>query len=208
MIKDLYIIRHGEAAHHIGEALTGGWTNSGLTDKGRRQAEEAGKKLAPVLKGKSFDFYCSDLERAWDTADVIGRFIEKEPMAFRELRELNNGDAANLSRQEAEKIFIPAREPMMDWVPYPNAESWRMLNNRVFEFMDRIDETSKETVVAVTHGGTAIAIINWWLELDDQHISKTSFDINPCSITRLRINGWGEKTIARLNDTSHLAGVR
>lgn len=207
MIKNLYIIRHGEASHHIGEALTGGWTNSALTEKGRKQAEAVGKKIAVILKDKSFDYYCSDLDRAWDTADIISKFLNKEPLAFRELRELNNGDAANLTRIAAEKIFIPVREPVIDWVPYPNAESWRMLNKRIAEFMDRIDDTAEDTVVIVTHGGSGIAIINWWLELEDRNIERVSFDINPCSISHLRINGWGEKTIARLNDTSHLSVI-
>ena len=207
MIKNLYIIRHGEASHHIGEALTGGWTNSALTEKGRKQAEAVGKKIAVILKDKSFDYYCSDLDRAWDTADIISKFLNKEPLAFRELRELNNRDAANLTRIAAEKIFIPVREPVIDWVPYPNAESWRMLNKRIAEFMDRIDDTAEDTVVIVTHGGSGIAIINWWLELEDRNIERVSFDINPCSISHLRINGWGEKTIARLNDTSHLSVI-
>jgi probable phosphoglycerate mutase len=204
VIKELYIIRHGEAEHLVGEALTGGWTNSLLTDKGKKQAEAAGKKLERLFKGRDFDFYCSDLDRAWETAEVIGKFISKEALAFRDLREINNGDAANLTRGEAEKIFIPVREPVMDWIPYPNAESWNSFSNRVSQFMDRIDETSKETVVIVTHGGTGVSIIHWWLELNNENKKMISFDIDPCSITRLRINEWGEKTISKLNDTTHL----
>lgn len=204
MINELIIIRHGEAQHLVGEALTGGWTNSLLTEKGKKQAEAAGKKLASLLKDKDYDFYCSDLDRAWETAEIIGKFLEKEPAAFRELRELNNGDAANLTRKEAEEIFIPLVEPIWDWQPYPNAESWRMFNNRVTQFMNRIDESSKELVVIVTHGGTAIPIINWWLGLEEEQQKNISFDMSPCSLTHLRINEWGENTIKKLNDTSHL----
>ena len=35
MIKELIIVRHGEAFNLKGEALTGGWTNSLLTEKGK-----------------------------------------------------------------------------------------------------------------------------------------------------------------------------
>jgi probable phosphoglycerate mutase len=203
-VKELIIIRHGEAEHLVGEALTGGWTNSLLTEKGKKQAEAVGKKLAVMLKGKDYDFFCSDLDRAWETAEIIGKAIDKEPMAFRELRELNNGDAANLTRKEADRLFIPTTEPVWDWVPYPNAESWRIFNRRIAQFMNRINETSEDIVVIVTHGGSAIPVIHWWLGLDEEHQQNISFDINPCSITHLRINEWGEKCIKKLNDTSHL----
>ena len=144
MIKELIIVRHGEAFNLKGEALTGGWTNSLLTEKGKKQAEAVGERLAGILKKRSFDFFCSDLERAWETAEIIGKFIHKEPLAFEELRELCNGNAANLSKKEAEKILLPFREPAWDWVPYPNAESWKMFNDRVFDFMDRINALSEE----------------------------------------------------------------
>lgn len=204
MIKELIIVRRGEAESHEGEALTGGWTNSFLTEKGKRQAEAVGERLADILKKRNFDFFCSDLDRAWETAEIIGKFIHKEPLAFTELRELCNGNAANLTKKEVEKLLTPITEPAWDWIPYPNAESWRIFNRRVFDFMDRMEASSEERVVIVTHSGTAIAIICWWLELEEAYKRNISFDISIGSISRLRINESGEKTIAKLNDTAHL----
>lgn len=204
MIKELILVRHGEAESLQGENLTGGWTNSTLTQKGKRQAEAIGERLAEMLKKRTFDFFCSDLDRAWETAEIIGKFIHKEPLAFTELRELCNGNAANLTKKEAERLLTPISEPVWDWIPYPNAESWRIFNERVFDFMDRMEATAEERVVIVTHSGTAIAIICWWLELEDAYKRNISFDIGLGSISRLRINESGEKTIGKLNDTSHL----
>ncbi|NLZ47982.1 MAG: histidine phosphatase family protein [Clostridiales bacterium] len=206
MIKELLIIRHGEDESTKDESLTGGWTNSALTLRGKRQAEATGERLWEILRGKEFDFFCSDLDNAWQTAEIIGRCIHKKPMVFGALRELCNGSAANLTKKEAESLLNPISEPVWDWIPYPNAESWKMFNNRVFNFMDSINDTAEERVLIVTHSGTAIAIICWWLELEEAYKRNISFDIDLGSISRLRINESGEKTISSLNDTSHLYG--
>lgn len=204
MIKNLYIIRHGQADHLVGERLTGGWTDSLLTSLGKKQAALTGKKLSKIINQSDFDFFCSDLERAAHTATIIGKHILSTPTCVKALRELNNGDAANLTTDEAKKIALPVTEPMIDWVHYPNAESWRDMTNRVFQFMNSISESSKENVVIVTHRGIVVSIIDWWLELNETYINKISYDIDPCSITYLRVNKWGEKTISKMNDTSHM----
>jgi len=205
LIKNLYLIRHGEAEHLVGEGLTGGWTDSKLTKKGRDEAYVTGKRITELLGKIELDFYCSDLSRARETAEIIGSYIDRKPLAVKPLREQNNGNAANFSLEEARKISLPISEPLMDWIHYPNAESWRSFNKRVFEFMNGIEQESKETVIVVSHRRTIISLIHWFLEFSEDYIKRISFDIEPCSITYLRINKWGEKTLSRLNDTLHLS---
>ncbi|SPF44123.1 Phosphoglycerate mutase family protein [Candidatus Desulfosporosinus infrequens] len=202
MIKNLYLIRHGEAEHLVGEGLTGGWTDSNLTEKGKMQAHETGKRIADLLGRSDLKLYCSDLSRARESAEIIGGYIDANPLPDKALREQNNGDAANLSIDEAMKISFPRSEPVMDWLHYPNAESWRSFNYRVFEFMNSIEHESHETVMVISHRRTIMAIIHWWLEFSEDFIKKVSFDIEPCSVTYLRINKWGEKTISKLNERS------
>ncbi|MBR2220136.1 MAG: histidine phosphatase family protein, partial [Phascolarctobacterium sp.] len=48
----IILVRHGEATHHTLK-LTGGWTDSDLTEKGRWQIEMAAKKLAADFAGKN-----------------------------------------------------------------------------------------------------------------------------------------------------------
>ena len=207
MIKNLYLIRHGEAEHLVGEGLTGGWTDSKLTKKGRDEAYVTGKRITELLGKVELDFYCSDLSRARETAEIIGSYIDRKPLAVKPLREQNNGNAANFSLEEARKISLAISEPLMDWIHYPNAESWRSFNKRVFEFMNGIERESKETVMVVSHRRTIISLIHWFLEFSEDYIKRISFDIEPCSITYLRINKWEEKTLSRLNDTLHLIDV-
>jgi len=52
-----------------------------------------------------------------------------------------------------------------------------------------------------------VAIVHWWLNLGEELWPRISFDFEPASITKLTVNRWGEKTISKLNDTSHLEGV-
>lgn len=46
----IILVRHGEATHHT-QHLTGGWTDSDLTEAGRSQLEALAEKLALDFKG-------------------------------------------------------------------------------------------------------------------------------------------------------------
>ena len=203
-MKELILVRHGESEYMVA-GLSGGWTDSPLTERGKRQAQLTGEKLS-YLEGSPFLFYGSTLARARQTAEIIGDALSRRPFLVNDLREHNNGIAANLTREEAEKIRHPVTEPIMDWIPYPEAESWRMLHNRAVAFMERIKNESN-TGLIVAHSMIIVSLIHWWLEFTEDIITRVSFDIDECSVTRLTINKWNEKTISKLNDTSHLPSL-
>lgn len=200
-MKELIIIRHGEADHMV-EDLTGGWTDSHLTELGVRQAHLTGKKLGELLSDRNFQFYSSDQSRAVETSSVIAGYLNIQPTLAHGLRELNNGAGANLNHQDASRVAIPVTIPLVDWTPYPGAESWRKMSLRVNAFMESLNP-EQETTLLVMHGGSANAAICWWLGLG---IGETNiaFELEPCSISRFAINSWGERTIYKLNDTQHL----
>jgi len=67
-------IRHGEAEHLVGDGdnrMTGGWTNSSLTDNGREQARETAQRLGSLIQSRRVGFYSSDLKRCRQTAEII-----------------------------------------------------------------------------------------------------------------------------------------
>jgi broad specificity phosphatase PhoE len=200
-VKQVILVRHGQS-EYMAAGLKDGWTDSPLSELGRKQAILTGKRLAFSLKG-SFHFYCSDLARAKETAEIIGDMLPQKPVPTFSLREQNTGCVAHLTVEEAEKMRLPVTVPFHDWIPFPGAESRHMMYNRVVTFMDQIET---DTVLMVVHQMAAISIIIWWLQLKDA-LSKIFFEIDPCSITELRIHRWGEKTVSRLNDTSHLASL-
>lgn len=203
-MEELIIIRHGQSSHLI-ESKTGGWSDTPLTKMGREQAKLTGKKLQAMLKNKEYRLYSSDLSRARQTAEIIGGYINCEPANKFELRELNNGIAANKSREEARMLEIPITQPILDWVPYPEAESWNMLYARVARCMEEIKEEAHGIAVIVTHSNTANSIIQWWLQFSIEMIEKITFEIEPCSISHLTITNWSNNwTIKKINDTGHL----
>lgn len=200
-MKELILVRHGQSEHMVA-GLVGGWTDSPLTLLGRKQASCTGYKLSNILVSP-FQFYSSDLPRAAETARIIGEILSKPPVLVPDLRENSSGIAHNLLKEEAEKIQLPVTEPIMDWVPYRGAESFRMMHDRVTQFMDNIRNHCTTTLI-VAHANVITSAIFWWLQLKEEVLSTISFDADPCSITTLTINVWGEKTISRLNDVSHL----
>jgi probable phosphoglycerate mutase len=204
-MKRMILIRHGEAEHMTGDH-TGGWTDLPLTDLGRRQAHAVAKRLGRELEGVRFQLLCSDLIRARETATIIGEELKVAPKAQPELRELNNGDAAGKTKEEASAYFREPTKPYIDWQPYPGAETWRRFHARVAGHMESLSETGDETLVIVAHGGTIINIINWWLELDMETVNRVSFIAAPTSITVLGTTVFHERSIERLNDVSHLLG--
>ncbi|NLN75154.1 MAG: histidine phosphatase family protein [Armatimonadetes bacterium] len=200
-IEELIVIRHGEPDHLINN-LTGGWTDSHLTELGQKQALLTGQCLSELIGDRPFGFYASDLSRAIETAELIAKSLPIKPALAPGLRELNNGIAADMPNDEAAKIAHPITDPLVDWVPYPNAENWRQMSERVVGFLESIKD-SHGLAVLVMHGGSANAAICWWLGLG---IGQTNiaFELDPCSISRFNVNRWKERNIVKINDTAHL----
>jgi probable phosphoglycerate mutase len=146
---------------------------------------------------------CSELKRAAETADCISVATGLEPTFDPGLKEYNNGLAAGKTRREAEEMRAPRTEPLFDWRPYPQAETWREFYGRVAQAMERLT-LDPVPLLLVTHGGTIENIVAWWLGLDLEQQSWTSFAVAPASLSVLRVNRWGEHTLERLNDTAHL----
>ena len=202
-MKELILVRHGQSEQHIRD-ITGGWTDARLTELGSDQAQTTAERLGCMLKNRSLRILSSDLARAAKTAKIIGKTLGVEPEFHKGLRELNNGTAAGLTQAQAKEIALPVTHPMIDWIPYPQAESFRMMADRIFEFMAHIEPQIDQTALIVTHGSAGVAVIQWWLGLAKTCREQISFELDTCSITWLNINSWGQKTIFKLNDTSHL----
>jgi len=209
-MRELLLVRHGEPTH-VRDGLTGGWTDSALTELGRLQADATGRRLAEVLAGRPFAFYASDLRRARETAETIAERVGVAPVFERGLREFDNGEAANRTLAETESMVTrppETREAALDWAPYPGSETWRTMVARVSECLDRIAKEVAETALIVSHGGSGQAVITWWLGLIDLVAERgIAFDLDVCSITHLTLNRWEERTITKLNDTAHLMGL-
>ncbi len=205
-MNTLLLIRHGQSDQHLRD-VTGGWTDTRLTGLGRMQAHRVAQRLGRLLGPRPAKVVASDLSRAAEFARIIAAECNLEARYYEELRELNNGDAINLSRAQAKLIEQPIVDPAHDWVPYSNAESWRMMTERIYGFLELLNPLVADTAILVTHGNTGVAIIQWWLGLEVPVVPAISFELDPGSITVLKLNFWNQRTIAKLNDTAHLQGL-
>ncbi len=202
-MSSLILIRHGQSEHHI-NGMTSGWTDTGLTELGCRQAACLASRLKREMEDTPCRVVSSDLKRAFQTAQIVGKEIGVTPESVPELREFNNGMAAGMTTEEAKSCFRAPTDPLHDWQPYPEADTWRRFYSRVSDTMDLFSEHRDGLLLLVAHAGTITNMVAWWLKLKIEKLSEVSFAASPTSISVLNVNQWGEHTIERLNDTAHL----
>jgi probable phosphoglycerate mutase len=203
-MHELYLIRHGESEHLV-RGISGGWTDLPLTALGTRQARATGARMRELVGDAKARLYSSDLMRARETAEQVAAALGVEVHHAVQLRELNNGVACGLPEAQAKALRRPITTPVLDWVPYEGGESWRDMQFRVGTYLSELDRLEAGTVIAVTHGNAMVCAVNWWLRVEDDHLLANAMcDAAPASITRLRVAADACRTIAFLNDTSHL----
>jgi probable phosphoglycerate mutase len=205
---DIYVLRHGQSEHHI-NGLTGGNTDTPLTELGRRQAQALAKRMATLMGDRRPAVYSSTLLRAAQTAACVGEALDTPVQQTPELWELGNGVAKNLAQAEANKLRRRFSEPALDWVPYDDGESWRMMDTRLRKFMTRLcDKPTSAPLVVVTHGNAMIPIVQWWVGMwRDDDVARVMFSAAPASIAHLRTDSHGCRVLERLNDTGHLEAL-
>lgn len=206
----IILVRHGEATHHT-QHLTGGWTDSDLTEAGRGQLRALADKLAHDFNGKrdKFRILTSDLKRAVESAEIIAAKLGMADCVERHefLREKNNGRAAGITEAEAKAIYRPAATlKELNHRNYPGGETRKEFYDRCVKGIRACADMEKENLIIVAHKGTIQNIIFYWLGFDIEEVNNYNFsvDILPGSLTVLGINKWLEHSIFLLNDTSHL----
>lgn len=151
-----YLIRHGQDD----ETVRGGWSQAPLTEEGIHQAEKLAEKMSNLDIGK---IYSSDLERAMQTAKILGNKIGLQVFPLPQFREVNNGELAGMKNTVALEQYPGLFWNQLDWEQcYPKGESPRQFYDRIqaswSDFSAKIsDET--ENVALVTHGGVIHVIL-------------------------------------------------
>ena len=145
----LCLVRHGETEWNA-ERRIQGQIDIGLNETGVRQAEAAGQWLK--RDGVSA-LYSSDLQRAWVTAQCIGRALDLTPQAVPALRERNYGIFQGLTYDEAATRYpagyhlFESRDP--DYA-FDTGESLRAMFLRV---------TTQLQAIAAAHAGARVVVV-------------------------------------------------
>ena len=158
------------------DMIFSGWRDVDLTQKGIEQAEI----LAEKLKDKKIDMLItSDQIRAIKTMEIA---MAKNPYAKNlevikdpRIKERNYGDWQGTSKLEMLLLNPDSKEQRrnIDFVP-PNGESIRMVEKRVFEFLDEIEPMIKKHKINVAiscHGNSIRAFRDRYENLSDYETS-------------------------------------
>lgn len=148
------LIRHGETDWNVVRRLQG-HTDIPLNKKGVAQAK------ATALALKSADFhaiYCSDLQRATETARIIATHLRLQAVNEPRLRERHFGAIQGLTWEEAEQRFphhyAPLRTRVPDASPPEGGESLQVFSARITAILEELANRHRgETLLVVCHGG-------------------------------------------------------
>ncbi len=152
-----YVVRHGQTDWNAEYRLQG-QADTDITEKGRRQADGNGKKLAGLIADpQSFDFVASPMRRTRETMERIRVVMGLAPDGYRtdaRLMELHFGDWQGFTFAELEAKKPGSTEGRLSdkWrfvPPGKSAESYEMLLQRIRPWLEALDRPT----VCVTHGG-------------------------------------------------------
>ncbi|WP_430885680.1 alpha-ribazole phosphatase [Fusibacter sp. JL216-2] len=154
------LVRHGETQWNTSGRF-GGYTDVPLNEKGKLQADNAGRKLMNESINK---VYCSDLSRARDTAKAIMKHHNLPIHYSQDIREMNFGKWEGLTYKQ---ILEDYPDLSKKWVEdYTNVaclegESLKMFYDRIADAFKNIREQTleDETVLIVAHSGVIKGIL-------------------------------------------------
>lgn len=197
----LYVMRHGLTNWNQSRRIQG-HLDPPLNATGRAQARLAGLRMA---RAGAAALYSSDLQRAWETAKLVGRAAGLQVVQNVGLREINFGIWQGLSSQEIRErhpeVYAARRDNPYDVAP-PGAETWRKFYDRAVQTVNEIlAAESADSVVLVTHSGVCTV-----LGLRAQGLDCTgrrTFESHNCGIHTISVSGDHWRAL-RFNDTSHL----
>jgi probable phosphoglycerate mutase len=202
----LVLIRHGESLANA-EGRLQGHLDIPLSDRGRRQAERLGERLASLGVGA---LYTSTLLRAKETAEMVATRLGLTLEERAALMERNVGELEGLTREEIIARFphyIPARTETRR-VEIQGFEQDAEFAQRVLHGLTMIIEAHpQQTVAVLTHGGVIFSFCRQTLQMPT--VRPGPFAIDNGSITTFDIvrGDAPRSTLVTLNDTCHLHGL-
>lgn len=203
-MKTIFTIHHTESIHHT-NGMVGSWTDWNLSELGKQQAENIGKKLSAELAGKPVVMYASDLARAKQTAEIVGRHLGLQPILETALRERNLGKCVGKSIQWL-KEHIECQEKTIDDRMFSDAESRRDVWNRLSPFFEKMMASEAETVIIVSHGDL-LSVFNAMF-LGAGVTSLNHFELYGVSggVSKMYAEESGKRIIKKMSDLSYRMG--
>jgi len=177
-----YLVRHGETQWNV-DGVYQGWSNNPLNEKGFAQAEDISREIAKLSPTA---FYCSDLLRAKQTAEIINKNLGIKIIFDERLREFSLGAYEGKS-----KLNIPTQELYKQEF---GAETPKEVFKRAKSFTSELKEMNISDALVVAHRGLIQMILycidkHKWNDEDSDTFFDAVFNKTPhTSIIKLDLN--------------------
>jgi broad specificity phosphatase PhoE len=172
MSQTIYFVRHGETTWNL-QGRMQGHLNAPLTARGLREARRDGAALRELIRAdEPYALIFSPMGRTRETATIIAGEVRPCLCAQRSddrLREVSWGDWDGLTIAE-----IKARDPAT-WQAHiedrwnvgpPHGESYRMLCERVGDWLESVKDEPR--LIVVSHGALGRALRGLYLGLEPE----------------------------------------
>lgn len=156
MSTQLILIRHGESTSNVRRIATSAVEGYPLTDRGRSQAAAVGRRLSELVVDH---IYCSPIQRARETAQIVGGFVGGAAISVRPgLEEIDVGIHEGRAEDEATLDAVTNFERWLSFGDlghgFEGGENGLQAATRVSAVLtDLARRHDGGTAVVVSHGG-------------------------------------------------------
>ncbi|MFH0914608.1 MAG: histidine phosphatase family protein [Chloroflexota bacterium] len=197
----IILVRHGDTKSNSRERFWGA-TDVELNEEGVRQAHCLRDRLASE---KLSAVYCSDLQRACHTAEIIAAPHGLSAVTCTELREINFGELEGLAFSEISHRYPEFTRTWAQRNPdlrYPGGDRLEDFTRCVLTFLGRLEKhTDSDTVLVVAHSGVLRTLLCRLLGTELARRWQYRMELASLSIVETRD---GEGVLLKLNDLCHL----
>lgn len=168
--KRIILIRHGESEGNIDKTIYNRIPDYALelTEKGRLQGFEAGKKLKEITKEESLFFYISPMWRTRSTFEQIIKSFDKTDFRFIEEPRIREQEWGHLRPiEESKKVEADRDAYGVFYFRIPDGESAADVFDRISDFFGTLHrdfekENYPENAVIITHGMSIRLFLMRW----------------------------------------------
>lgn len=205
----LVLVRHGESRATIERFVGGPRSCTGLTDRGRLQAEALRNRLSAGHDVEATALFASNFPRALETANIIAPSIGALPVSVDSgWGEHDPGpDCDGMTYDEfIERFGVPRWDGDPHDVVYPGGETISQFHDRVMEALRRtVRQHEGGTVVIACHAGVIDAVMRNTLHM--HQTGKFELHTQNTSLTELLHVQGSKWRLLRYNDSAHLHGL-
>jgi len=178
--KKIILIRHGESEGNIDKTLYNSIPDYALelTEKGKQQAFEAGKKLKEITENESLFFYISPMWRTRSTFEEVVKSFDKSLFRFIEEPRIREQEWGHLRPiEESKKIEADRDAYGVFYFRIPDGESAADVFDRISDFFGTLHrdfekENYPENAVIITHGMSIRLFLMRWF-----HFTVEEFEL-------------------------------